>query len=311
MTGKGRFAATFLFAVLSSIVLLETGLGIFVFAIPLLVLAEKFQSKGNSAAVFCSAILAVVCMKLYTYWDLLTLEYAGVLFLDNLFPLMVLAESFAFVILKDKTQSFLRRLVLASRVTIVIGLACGLFLTSTYGAPVMENLSTALESTLGYVEELLGVDVSEFFIPYTKAILTIAPVPIGMLISGLQIWIASNLLHKNDQDWQMGFAYMKLPNGYAWLFMGLWALVAVTRTLKTIPSYVSVVAWNCALALSLHFFMNGVSVLTARLRRQSAFLTSGKVCLWIIIGTVIPGLDAVMFLGLTLVGVLEAWIKMR
>lgn len=311
MTEKGKFAVAFLSAVLTSMVLLETGVGLFIFAIPLLLVAEKIQHKATSLCVFGSALLAFVATRIYNFRGFFTEENLGIILMDGIFPIIVVAECFLFVLFRDRTDSFLRRLVLSARAAIVIGLACGLYLSSPAGEPVLEGFVAAIRSTLDYYGESLGVNFTDQLIPYFTGILVFAPVPIGMALAGLQIWIAENLLHKVDQDWQMGFAYMKMPGWYTWLFMGLWALVIAAQNVQILSGYCRVFAWNTALGLSLHFFMNGVSVVTAGLRRHSAFLTAGKICVWVLILSFIPVANLVMFLGLIILGVLETWVKMR
>lgn len=306
MTEKGGFVLSYLMSVLVSVMLLETGLGLFVFAIPLLLFAGRVNSQKTAISVFIAAFAGILLIRMYSIGWFIK-ENIGLFLMDILLPTMVLAECALYVFYRNKSELVLRRLVLSSRLPVVIGLVFATFINSQAGADVFEGIIEGLAPGFVYVDEMLGVNSASVLPVYVRFLY----VPTCLILGGLQIWMSENALHKMDDDWQMGFAYMKMPDSYVWLFFGFWIAVILCGLIKSIPLWLYSDVLILALAVSLHYLMNGVSVLTAKLRRGSVYLTSGRVCLMVIVLSIIPFVGFFVFLGLTVTGVLETWVKMR
>lgn len=297
-------------AVVASVLLLQTGVGLLVFTLPLFLASASEEKKGSAVLLFVATALGVIGSDIYLYKDLFfNSQYMGVFFLEILFPLISLAVGAVWVGLRDFSDSVLRKMVISSSAALVLGLAFTFYLSSPIGEAAQSGLTSYLAGSFGYLDEVLGLGISDM-VPFLLIGIKLGCVPCGMIFAGLPILIAENGMHKRDENWQLGFAYMKMPNSFIWVFFLAWAGVLASLKID-LPSFAVIACWNVALTLSLHYMLGGMSILTSIIRRQSATLTAGRVLLISILLMLIPGVGIIVFIALALAGVLETWIKLR
>ena len=104
---------------------------------------------------------------------------------------------------------------------------------------------------------------------------------------------------------------MKLPDSYVWVFFASWAVALVSNWVQAIPVWVLVLGWNLALTMTVLYLVVGVSILVAFARRRTAAITAGRIVFTVVLLCFIPIVNAILFIGLPILGVLETWIAFR
>ncbi len=290
-------------AIAACFMLQYLGFGSLFFCMPLLLLAPSI--KKTSHAVFPFLIVALGC-AVYTIsqWKNVNM---GMAVFGIVFPVMACLGCAIWTGLRNYSNSVLRKLVICSFATGLIGLVYAFWLVSPQGAGHNQAL-------LEVFKQILPVELfksSEVFGEIILSVIIMLIVPFGMLFSGLQILVSEFILHKNDEEWQYNFAYMKMPNSYVWFFILAWIVTLVGNFMDSVPEIVSVIGCNLAVGISIHYFMGGVSILTSMLRRRSATITAGRVFFPVVVACLIPGLNVAVLAVLTIMGVLETWINFR
>ena len=135
--------------------------------------------------------------------------------------------------------------------------------------------------------------------------------PMGLVMLALPVVIADVNVNRFNEDWQYDFANMKLPDQYVWVFFGSWATALVCNLVKSIPMWAMAVCWNMALAMTVLYMVVGVSILVAFARRRTAAITAGRIVFTVVLLCFIPFVNAVVMIGLPILGVLETWIAFR
>lgn len=280
------------------------GFGSLFFCMPLLLTVPSI--KKTSHAVYPFLIVALVC-TVYTLsrWKNVNM---GMAVFGIVFPLMACLGCAIWTGLRNYSNSVLRKLVICSFATGLIGLVYAIWLVSPQGAGQNQSLLAVFQQILP--AELVN-KTSEAFGEIVLSVIIMLIIPFGMLFSGLQILVSEFILHRNDEEWQYNFAYMKMPNSYVWFFILAWVVALVGNFTDAVPEIVSVIGCNLAVGISIHYFIGGVSILTSMLRRHSATITAGRVFFPVVIACMIPGINVAVLTALTIMGVLETWIKFR
>ena len=106
----------------------------------------------------------------------------------------------------------------------------------------------------------------------------------------------------------MRFSY---PGDAVWGFIVSWALVLLLRFVS-VPVAVPVIALNVAGIWTVLYAIQGFTVVFARVRKHSRNVRSMTVFIIVLFaGTLIPGINFIVVLGLPLIGVLETFFDLK
>lgn len=291
-----------------SVMLSRLSLGSLLYNLPLLLFVPKIRKTGYAVLTFAVSLILIGLLLLWEYRSYIGTGFFGIIVYGLVFQVMSSVGAAVWTGLRNYSDSVLRKLVICSIPVMVIGVTFSLWLTMPSSEFLVQTLVGALTEV--FPVEAFGVDaglVSQVF----TTVLTLLSAPIGLVFSSFPILISEFILKKNDEKWQFDFANMKMPDYYIWFFMGFWAVALLGNLIDSMPVWVTVISWNLALGLSLHYFLSGISVLTSVLRRKSATLTASRVFVPIVIAAVIPGINAVVLTALVVLGAVETWVKLR
>ncbi len=299
-----RKVLTVCFTIALCFMLQSLGFGSLFFCVPLLLTVPGIKKTSN--AVYPFLILAVL-IAAYSLFQWRNQNIAFAVF-GLIFPLMGCVGCAIWTGLRNFSDSVLRKLVICSFATSAIGITYVIWLMSPIGSEHIQSLLVVFQKILP--EELIG-KTQEAFGEIILDVIIMLMVPFGILFSGFQILVSDFILHRNDEQWQYNFAYMKMPNYYVWFFIVAWIAALAGNFTETIPEIVSVIGCNLAVGISIHYFIGGVSILTSLMRRRSAKITAGRVFFPVFVFCLIPGINVAVLAVLTLAGVLETWINFR
>lgn len=293
--------------IITSVLFSKLSLGSLFFNIPLLLFVPRIEKKLYAILTFVITWVLMVAVTLFDFRDVISTGDFGVVFFALYFQTMASIGAIVWTGLRDYSDSVLRKLVICSYPIAVLGIVCSIVMSLPCAAGWVDSIKVAVASL--FDTEVLGIN-SETFATMFVTVLLLITAPIGMVFSGLPILLSEVILRKTDETWQFNFANMKMPNIFVWILMGTWAAVLLT-TVVVVPTWVAIIVWNVALGLALHYFMSGVSIVVAALRRKSANVSAGRVIIPVMILSIVPGLNVAVVAGLSILGALETWIKLR
>ncbi|MCQ2398501.1 MAG: hypothetical protein MJ052_04275 [Sphaerochaetaceae bacterium] len=304
---KGNPGVNVVVSIVLSVLLARLAGGNMFFTVPLLLVAQHITDRKKAVLPFFASALAVSLLFILRVMQQDEAKFTGMFFLGLLFPVSAALGCALWTFLRDFSDSVLRKLVICSLVPAVFCGTFALWLTTSGGAQVLEEIREAYMALLP--AELLGIN-TEGFAKMIATVLLMMIFPMGILFQAVPILVTETVLHRFDEKWQYGFANMKMPGFFVWILMGSWIVTMLGNIAFTYPEVVSVFCWNISIGLSMHYFLNGISIMIARIRRSAA-VTAGKVLVWIALALIVPGVNAVVISVLTVMGVLETWIKLR
>lgn len=276
--------------------------------VPLLFASRKISRTSYALLPFAVLFLVVVLWTVVENRSVLGTEYSALLAVGLLIPVSEIVGSAVWVASRDRSSSFLRRFFWASIPVFVFGLALSLYLASD-ASLVIRNLLA--ETVLAmFPSEALSVDISSVVSSVVDSLMLVyAPMTVLMLF--LPVVLAENIQNKYDEQWQFGFANMKFPDSYIWVFFASWALALATNFIGSIPAWVMAFAWNLALTMAVLYGIVGISIIVAFVRRRTAAITAGRIVMMLVLLCLVPVLNAAVLIALPVLGVLETWIRFR
>ncbi len=292
---------------LSSILLSRLSFGAIFFPIP--VLLASYRIEDTRRAIGLQVLTYAVIMG----WELVPMipyfngETATMLVMSLMFKLMACTVAALFTALRNYTRSMLRKLVICSVPVMVMGAAFVIWFTSGSGNASMDLMIKTYEAVIP--TDLLKISANDFARALVSVV-TYGMVPLGMICGALPVFFAEMSANRFNAEWQEEFALMKMPGHFVWLFFGFWGLFAVSVLLQ-LPVAFSAVGFNLAMAMSMHYMLNGLSVLLALIRIKLPAFSAGTIIYLFFFASLIVGLDMVMWGVLTITGVLETWIRFR
>ena len=294
------------FAVAASVLLSRLSLGALLFPIPTLLLSYRLERTDYAVAVQALSLAGILAWQLIPDTSLFNAQTSGLLLLGLYFTLATGLMSIIFTALRKYSSSVLRKMVIASGAIAVMGCIYLLWLDSASGAKAAEGIVTAFANV--FPEDFFGYD-TQLFAQAALLVIRVCIVPFAMAFGSIPLLFTESGANRFNSSWQEGFASMMMPQGFSYAFMGLFIAGIVAGLAGW--STACAVALNLLLGLSLHYILNGLSVVHALIRRKNpAFAASTLICLLFFI-SLIPVLDVLVWLGLLVAGLLETWVKMR
>lgn len=283
-------------------------LGSVIMTIPLLMIAPRVKDLWQALLSFAVVLVGTVLWSVLDYKNVIEAGYGSVLAVSLFLPVCTVLGAATWTAVSRKSRAGMRKFFLTCIPIVVLGLALALWFSSDNATSTRELLKQSMLAI--FSEESLGYSF-ETVVDLALSFLTISFLPMGMLIVGIPVLISELIMYRYDEAWQYDFAFMKLPDPFIWGFFGFWVLALTSSLVSAIPLALYCVAWNVALALTVLFAIQGLSIIVARFRRTSAYFSVGKVVGLLLILCLLPGVNLICIVGLPVLGVLETWFRFR
>lgn len=283
-------------------------LGSVIMTIPLLMIAPRVKDLWQVLLAFAVVLVGTVLWSVLDYKNVIEAGYGSVLAVSLFLPVCTVIGTATWTAVSRKSRAGMRKFFLTCIPIVVLALALALWFSSDNATSTKELLKQSMLAI--FSEESLGYSF-ETVVDLALSFLSISFLPMGMLIVGIPVLISELIMYRYDEAWQYDFAFMKLPDPFIWLFFGFWVLALTSSLVSAIPLALYCVAWNVALALTVLFAIQGLSIIVARFRRTSAYFSVGKVVGLLLILCLLPGVNLICIVGLPVLGVLETWFRFR
>lgn len=309
MEQTDRAASRFLiFATVIGVILSRFAIGSIVMTVPLLLVCPKVRNTGVKVLSFAVMLLGTATWTIIQNRTLLGTEYWPIILLGLFTPVLNIIGSAVWTVGGDYSRSSIRKFFWASIPVFVLGLAMAFYFASAGSAQVRAAITSTILSM--FPEEYLSVDITSV-VQMAMNVAALFFAPSSVLALALPIVIADVNVNRFNEEWQYDFANMKLPDAYVWVFFASWIVSLVSNWVEAIPLWIYVLSWNLALTMTVLYLVVGVSILVAFARRRTAAVTAGRIVFLVVVLCLIPVLNAILFIGLPLLGVLETWISFR
>ena len=283
-------------------------LGSVIMTIPLLMIAPRVKDLWQVLLAFAVVLVGTLLWSVLDYKNVIEAGYGSVLAVSLFLPVCTVIGTATWTAVSRKSRAGMRKFFLTCIPIVVLALALALWFSSDNATSTKELLKQSMLAI--FSEESLGYSF-ETVVDLALSFLSISFLPMGMLIVGIPVLISELIMYRYDEAWQYDFAFMKLPDPFIWLFFGFWVLALTSSLVSAIPLALYCVAWNVALALTVLFAIQGLSIIVARFRRTSAYFSVGKVVGLLLILCLLPGVNLICIVGLPVLGVLETWFRFR
>lgn len=293
---------------LIGVILSRFTIGQLVMTVPVLLVCPKIRNTGIKALSFAAMLLGVAVWTLVQQRTLIGTEYWPFILVTLYMPVSTIIGSAVWTFSGDYSRSSMRKFFWASIPVFVIGLAMAFYFASESSVLVRTELANGILSM--FQTDYLSIDFTSM-IQAAVNMMALFFAPVSVLTLALPIVIADVNVNRFDEDWQYDFANMKLPDSYVWVFFASWAVALVSNWVKAIPLWVLVLSWNLALTMTVLYLVVGVSILVAFARRRTAAITAGRIVFTVVLLCFIPIVNAIVMIGLPILGVLETWIAFR
>lgn len=297
------------FASILGIVLSQMAIGGLILTVPALLLAARLKDTKTALIPFGIMLFGILLWDYLDFRSILTgPEGIGLLALSMFLPVSSVIGGVSWVYSREKSGSIMRRLFIASVPVIVLGTGLSLWFTTDAAQGVKVAIANVFSSM--YFTQNLAFD-TETMAQMVMVVLMMGFSFLGMVASGFPIMVSELSVHRNDQDWQAEFAWMKFPDNYVWFFIGAWALALLSSFITAIPIWLMSISWNLALSFTILYGVQGTSILVSLMRRKNPVILANRVVVLVIILLLLPGVNVVAAIGLPVLGALETWIRFR
>ncbi len=298
----------FVLVTVAGILLSRFSLGSVLMTLPLLLVAPRVKDLWQVLLGFAVVLIGTVTWTVIDYKSLIEAGYGSVLAMSLYLPVCTITGTAIWSVISRKSRAGLRKFFYSSLPVVVLGLGLAVWFSSEAASSTRELLKSSMLTI--FSEENLGFSM-ESVVELSLALLNIVFVPMGMLVVGVPILIGELIMYRRDEAWLFDFAFMKLPDVFLGVFFGSWALALASSLISAIPMVLYCVAWNVALAMTVLYAIQGLSILVARFRRTSAYFSVGKIVLMVLILCLLPGVNLICLVGLPVLGILETWFRFR
>lgn len=282
------------------------------FIIPLLFFAPRI--RPNRWALLPVALVACMLLahQLIGYGGALKeTSVIGALLIGLYMPISLLMGTALWIALEQRRM--LVRLLTASATAAVFGFALSFwFFSKSPSAAATEQLFRNLVQAVipGFFggQVPMGMDEDTLF-EAIVLVLRLGFLPLFMGQFGLSVMISELLIHRSEWSFQDRMASWKLPENAIWVFLGSWTVVLAGLVIDM--QMLSGIAWNVALAMTLLYMVQGMSILAALVRKRNPGATATRIFLFSVLLVLLPGVNVIPLMALPLLGVSETWIRYR
>lgn len=299
-------------ATVATVVLAYLTGGAFLFTLPFLLTGRRFGRTSTYVGMQATAYLASVVVLLLPYRGFFNSPNWGIIGFSAIYPLIISLEALIYSGMRDRSRSFLRKIVKASVPAFVIGGLFAVWLTSPAGSESYDVLQSSIVLTFESMFAELGM--SGELEALASAILPMGlylTVPLSMILGALPIVISEFMNNSLSEQWNDDIANMKLPDKYFWFFLASLVLVVPELFVKDYSRTLSIVGMNFLLGISLHYAVNGFSIVVSFFRKRIVYFHARRLIFPMILLSFFPGLNFVMVGGLVMLGIMENWLILR
>ena len=293
---------------LLGVILSRLTIGSLVMTVPVLLVCPKIRRTDIKILSFAAMLLGVVIWTVIQQRILIGTEYWPVIPVSLYMPVSTIIGCAVWTVGSSYSSSSMRKFFWAGIPVFVMGLALSLYFASEKSQLVRIALADGILSM--FPSDSLSINLSSV-VQTVVNMMALFFAPMGLVMLALPVVIADVNVNRFNEDWQYDFANMKLPDQYVWVFFGSWATALVCNLVKSIPMWAMAVCWNMALSMTVLYMVVGVSILVAFARRRTAAITAGRIVFTVVLLCFIPFVNAVVMIGLPILGVLETWIAFR
>ena len=312
MDSRLRTVGEAILLLLLSIVMSNIGLASLIAVAPLMFFAIRHGRKSASGLIIVFFLISLVI-------DILRGGIIGegklgcaILMIDMYFPLSLSAAGIVW--LSTKGNGVMKRLFLALLPSLVLALGYATFFYSDRAllTTLIEAFENAFAALLGPMLEILlpGIDVA--LVAYI-AMLTVLSLLLPVLLCGIcaSCFIFETALHSRESDWEEKVMRLEYSPDAVWGFIVSWALVLLFRFVSA-PLLLEIAVLNAAGIWTVIYAIEGFCVVFSRIRRRIASLRSMTLLILVLLfGTLIPGINLIVLIGLPLAGVLESFFDLK
>ena len=311
MDNKLRAVGEAVLLLLLSLVMSQIGVASLIAVAPLMFFSIRHGRKSASLLI---AIFFLILLLL----DILRGGIIGsgklgcaILMIDMYVPLSLSAAGIVW--LGTKGKGVMKRLFLTLLPALVLALGYVVFFYTDRALldTLIGSFEDVFAALFGPVFEILlpGVDIS--LVVYI-AMLMILSLMLPVLLCSIcaSCFIFETALHSRESEWEEKVMRLEYSPDAVWGFIISWALVLVLRFVSA-PLLLEIAVLNAAGIWTVLYAIEGFSVLYARIRRRSAMRSMTLLILVLLFGTIIPGINFIVLIGLPLVGVLESFFDLK
>ncbi len=311
MDNRLRAVGEAVLLLLLSLVMSQIGVASLIAVAPLLFFSIRHGRKSASLLI---AIFFLILLLL----DILRGGIIGsgklgcaILMIDMYVPLSLSAAGIVW--LGTKGKGVMKRLFLTLLPALVLALGYVVFFYTDRALldTLIGSFEDVFAALFGPVFEILlpGVDIS--LVVYI-AMLMILSLMLPVLLCSIcaSCFIFETALHSRESEWEEKVMRLEYSPDAVWGFIISWALVLVLRFVSA-PLLLEIAVLNAAGIWTVLYAIEGFSVLYARIRRRSAMRSMTLLILVLLFGTIIPGINFIVLIGLPLVGVLESFFDLK
>ncbi|MBO8435560.1 MAG: hypothetical protein IAA97_01080 [Spirochaetes bacterium] len=310
--GRVRAAGEGMGLLLLSLLMSRLGIAVMISVAPLLFFRIRHSRKSTYLLLVIAFIVNLLVSGFLDGFFSAGKEGLALLIINMYIPLSLSAAGIMW--LGTEGRKILGRLFLTLVPALLILGASALFFLSDRA--LLENIYTGYENAFTAVagpvlETLLpGVDMALLSF---SALMVFAAFLFPVLLCGIcaSCFIYETAKHSRESGWEEKVIALEYSPDAVWGFIISWALVLLFRFVSA-PLLLWIAVWNLALVWTVIYAVEGFSVLFARLRRHSPMLRSMTLLfLVIVLGTLVPGINFVVLIGLPLLGVLESFFDLK
>ena len=311
MDNRLRAVGEAVLLLLLSLVMSQIGVASLIAVAPLMFFSIRHGRKSASLLI---AIFFLILLLL----DILRGGIIGsgklgcaILMIDMYVPLSLSAAGIVW--LGTKGKGVMKRLFLTLLPALVLALGYVVFFYTDRALldTLIGSFEDVFAALFGPVFEILlpGVDIS--LVVYI-AMLMILSLMLPVLLCSIcaSCFIFETALHSRESEWEEKVMRLEYSPDAVWGFIISWALVLVLRFVSA-PLLLEIAVLNAAGIWTVLYAIEGFSVLYARIRRRSAMRSMTLLILVLLFGTIIPGINFIVLIGLPLVGVLESFFDLK
>lgn len=311
-TEKGRQVGLVLLSATAAAVLQMTAIGSLLFTLPLL-LIDRRHPKATTDTACVAALVLILARYVFLYRDslgqVLTWAFIGV----NMFmPLSLVLCAMAWVG-KGGEGSVSTRLLKGFVPTLI--LAALLLLALAFVPGMLDAVVGAYMDSARFVLNLFMVGMAESTVDMMATVIVFAMatlvLPLILAAHLVATYMYEAATHPQDPIFEMKVDSFRLPGWFLHLFLALWALVLLS-CLVTLSFWLVVPVLSLAMCSLVLYFVQGFAVISWRLHARGGRMSSGKLAVMLfLILLLVQVVNAVLFLIIALLGVLENWIDFR
>jgi hypothetical protein len=282
------------------------------FIVPLLFAAPRLQESKRALLPVLAVLLLLVGDSLWRSKGLAgEPALAGSLAVGMFFPVSLLVGAAWWIGLPKR--GMLVRFLAGSACAAIGGMALVLWFrsgsqTARDTAAALKELYTTLVPALLGTSMPLGVD-GELLFDLLATVAELAFLPLFMAQFGFSLLASELLIHRNDAGYRTRMCRWKLPVNTVWVFLVAWTLVLASMVFE-VP-LLACLAWNSALAVTLLYLVQGMSIVAFIVHKKHERASVVRIFILLSLLVLIPGLNAIALVVLSLFGVSETWVGYR